>query len=49
MLPAQTGLVDKETGEPMVPIIPTEVQVDDVDNQQELRDEDGAESSHAGE
>ncbi|KAF3541487.1 hypothetical protein F2Q69_00022646 [Brassica cretica] len=49
ILPAQTGLVDNETGEPMVPIIPTEVQVDDVDNQQELRDEDGAESSHAGE
>ena len=38
VLPAQTGVVNNETGEPEVPIIPTEVQVDDVDNQQELRD-----------
>ena len=31
----------------MVPIIPTEVQVDDADNQQELRHEEEAESYHA--
>ena len=49
VLPTQMGLVDNVTGEPMVPIIPTEVQVDGVGNQQELGDEDGAESSHAGE
>ncbi|KAF3581027.1 hypothetical protein DY000_02031004 [Brassica cretica] len=49
MLPTQTGLVNNETGEPVVPIIPTEVHVDDVNNQQELRNEEGAESSHAGE
>ncbi|KAF2583106.1 hypothetical protein F2Q68_00004169 [Brassica cretica] len=47
-LPVQTGVVNNETGEPLEPIIPTEVQVDDVDNQQELRDEDGSKSSHAG-
>ncbi|KAF2530556.1 hypothetical protein F2Q70_00029593 [Brassica cretica] len=49
VLPTQMGLVDNVTGEPMVPIIPTEVQVDGVGNQQELGDEDGAESSHVGE
>ena len=49
MLPTQTGLVNNETGEPVVPTIPTEVQVDDADNQQELRHEEEAESSHAGE
>ncbi|KAF3580039.1 hypothetical protein DY000_02031483 [Brassica cretica] len=38
VLPAQTGVVNNEMGEPEVPIILTEVQVDDVDNQQELRD-----------
>ncbi|KAF3552112.1 hypothetical protein DY000_02006103 [Brassica cretica] len=47
-LPVQTEVVNNKTGEPLEPIIPTEVQVDDVDNQQELRDEDGAKSSHAG-
>ncbi|KAG2267171.1 hypothetical protein Bca52824_074250 [Brassica carinata] len=49
VLPTQTGLVNNETGEPVVPTIPTEVQVDDADNQQELRHEEEAESSHAGE
>ncbi|KAF2606329.1 hypothetical protein F2Q68_00043592 [Brassica cretica] len=49
LLPAQTGLVDNVTGEPSVPIVPTEVRVDEVGDQQELVNEDGAESSHVGE
>ncbi|KAF3516563.1 hypothetical protein DY000_02059275 [Brassica cretica] len=46
---SQTGLVDNVTGEPIVPIVPTEVRIDEVGGQQELVNEDGAESSHVGE
>ncbi|KAF2590332.1 hypothetical protein F2Q70_00039025 [Brassica cretica] len=48
VLPTQEGLVNNETGEPLVPILPTEVQVADLDNQHELRRAEEAESSHAG-
>ncbi|KAG2267168.1 hypothetical protein Bca52824_074247 [Brassica carinata] len=48
VLPAQTGLVNNETGEPLGPILPTEVQVDNLGEQQELGCEEEGESSHAG-
>ncbi|KAF2562386.1 hypothetical protein F2Q70_00017051 [Brassica cretica] len=48
VLPTQTGLVNNETGEPLVPILPTEVQVDNLGEQHELEREEEAESSHAG-
>ena len=49
LLRAQAGLVDNVTGEPIVPIVPSEVRIDEVGGQQELVNEDGAESSHVGE
>ncbi|KAF3584240.1 hypothetical protein F2Q69_00031222 [Brassica cretica] len=48
VLPTQTGLVNNETGEPLGPILPTEVQVDNLGEQQELGCEEEGESSHAG-
>ena len=48
VLPTRVGLVNNETRLPMEPIIPTEVRVEDVEHQQELRHEEEAESSHAG-
>ena len=48
VLPTQAGLVNNETGEPMVLILPTEVQVTDLNNPQGLGREEEAESSHAG-
>ncbi|KAF2608818.1 hypothetical protein F2Q68_00042993 [Brassica cretica] len=48
VLPTQTGLVNNETGEPLEPILPTEVQVDNLGEQQELGREEEDESSHAG-
>ncbi|KAF3593829.1 hypothetical protein DY000_02021435 [Brassica cretica] len=48
VLPTRVGLVNNETGLPMEPIIPTEVRVEDAEHQQELRHEEKAESSHAG-
>ncbi|KAG2264861.1 hypothetical protein Bca52824_071940 [Brassica carinata] len=47
VLPTQAGLVNNETKEPVVSILPTEVQVTDLKNQQELGREEEAESSHA--
>ncbi|KAF2556266.1 hypothetical protein F2Q68_00016339 [Brassica cretica] len=47
VLPTQAGLVNNETGEPMVLILPTEVQVTDLNNPQGLGREEEAESSHA--
>ena len=48
MLPTQTGLVNNETGKPLVPILPTEVQLDNLGEQHELEREEEAECSHAG-
>ncbi|KAF2593704.1 hypothetical protein F2Q70_00043348 [Brassica cretica] len=48
VLPTQTGMVNNETGEPLEPILPTEVQVDNLGEQQELGCEEEGESSHAG-
>ncbi|KAF3606595.1 hypothetical protein DY000_02050083 [Brassica cretica] len=48
VLPTQTGLVNNENGEPLGPILPTEVQVDNLGEQQELGCEEEGESSHAG-
>ena len=48
VLPTQTGLVNEETGEPLAMFLPTEVQVDNLGEQQEeVREEEG-DSSHAG-
>ena len=48
MLPTQTGLVNEEIWEPLATFLPTEVQVDNLDEQQEeVREEEG-DSSHAG-
>ena len=47
-MPTQTGLVNNETRESLAPILPTEVQVDNLGEQQELGRDDEAESSHAG-
>uniref|UniRef100_A0A0D3C9N3 Uncharacterized protein n=1 Tax=Brassica oleracea var. oleracea TaxID=109376 RepID=A0A0D3C9N3_BRAOL len=48
VMPTQTGLVNNETRESLAPILPTEVQVDNLGEQQELGRDDEAESSHAG-
>lgn len=48
MFPIQVGLVNNETGEPMAPILPTEVQVANLGEQQEMGHEEEGESSHAG-
>ena len=48
VLPIQVGLVNNETGEPMAPILPMEVQVDNLGEQQEMGHEEEGESSHAG-
>ena len=48
VLPTQTGLGNEETGEPLAMFLPTEVQVDNLGEQQEeVREEEG-DSSHAG-
>ncbi|KAG5393537.1 hypothetical protein IGI04_023500, partial [Brassica rapa subsp. trilocularis] len=44
-----TGLVNEEIGEPLATFLPTEVQVDNLDEQQEEGREEEANSSHAGE
>ena len=41
-------MVNNETGEPLEPILPTEVQVYNLGEQQELVCEEEGESSHAG-
>jgi len=48
VLPTQTGLVNEKTGEPFATFLPTEVQVDNLgEQQQEGREEEG-DSSHVG-
>ncbi|KAF2608816.1 hypothetical protein F2Q68_00042991 [Brassica cretica] len=48
VLPTQTGLVNNETGEPLAPILPTEVQIDNLGEQHESGREEEGESSHVG-
>ncbi|KAG5384912.1 hypothetical protein IGI04_036382, partial [Brassica rapa subsp. trilocularis] len=48
VLQTQTGLVNEEIGEPLATFLPTEVQVDNPDEQQEEGREEEGDSSHAG-
>jgi len=48
VLPTQTGLVNEETGEPLATFLPTEVQVDNLGEQQEEGREEEGDSSHVG-
>ena len=48
VLPTQTGLVNEETGEPLATFLPTEVQVDNLGEQQEEGREEEGDSSRAG-
>ncbi|KAG2314619.1 hypothetical protein Bca52824_017741 [Brassica carinata] len=48
VLPTQVEMVNNETGLPVDLLIPTEVRVDNVDDQQELEHKEEAESSNAG-